>query len=89
VKLKNISGQPRDIPALGVTVYPDAAFTAPAEWAAGALYQVWWWEAADDEAAALAASHPEWWDHPYVAEVSEAGGQVATKPRATARKDGA
>lgn len=88
MKVRNIWPQPRGIPDLGIAVDSGAVFDAPA-WFAPALAQVWFWQAEDDEAKAIVAGHPEWWDHPYVAELAVNGQKVAVKPKAIkASKDG-
>jgi hypothetical protein len=85
VLLKNIYSGPLDLatPDRGThrpLIQPGATVTVPAALAESVLYQVWWWEAADDEARTVAAAHPEWWDHPHVAEVAAAGATVAARP---------
>jgi hypothetical protein len=80
MRIRNVWDGARLIPGLGVAVDPGGVIDAPATWATGALEQVWYWEAADDEARAVVAEHPQWWDHPYVAEVEAAGGKVAARP---------
>ena len=80
MRVKNVWDEARLIPGLGVAVDSGGVVDAPTDWAKGALEQVWYWEAADDEAHAVAAEHPEWWNHPYVAEVEGAGGTVAARP---------
>lgn len=85
MKIKLVWHQPRRVEdPLYVEVDPGAVLDAPDDWAAGALPQVWFWEAADEKSRALAAEHPEWWDHPYVAELALNGTKVATRPKAKA-----